>query len=142
MENLITHPLILSLIDDVLLRIPELKSGTYNLADPTHYSRGDKTFMYDENMPITIEYNDCTWGISFKVWFCLYEIDRNSVLLSEFYLSRDGKDSTVNKQDKWFVGTWKILKDFVKKNEIVEEKTDEYWENYVEDPMGTLADYE
>ena len=53
----LNHPSVVNLISDIIDRIPETSSGTYNKQDPTAYSRGCiKVDGFDLN------YHDCTWG--------------------------------------------------------------------------------
>jgi len=89
-------------------------TGTYNVADPTAFEKGELRFEY-KGKKFLITYWDCTWGIEVKIYkreienveVDLSNIDENSIPdwafskkeIAGFYISRD---SRFNKgKEKW-----------------------------------------
>jgi len=135
MEKL-THPSLVKLVDDIIERIPETASGTYNRQDPTAWSKGSLDTDY-KGTPINLSYHDCTWGIELRISI------RNKTL-GEFYLTWDqeynGKGwdtipSVIPRQDK--KGLIVLLARLRPKLEIV--PNEDYWADC---PHGSPSMYE
>lgn len=94
MKTYHTHPSAVRLIEEIIDRIPKIKSGTYNLADPTYYEKGE--WRYED---LYFRYHDSTWGIELTIW---HMSEGN---LASIYLDRDNNGSTLIPRANWN-NTW------------------------------------
>ena len=131
----LTHPSLINLINQTLLRIPEVTHGTYNKQDPTAFSKGHIDTLYKGDS-IDLSYHDVTWGNELTIMI-------NDKEIGSFYLTWDqtynGKhwvttESVIPRQKT--KGLIKLLYLINQELEIIPEP------DYSEDPYGCLSDYE
>jgi len=99
------NPVLIRLMDDVLARIPETDSGTYNRQDPTYYSKGKKDFTMD-GARFRISYWNCTWGVEIEIFILLPKYPSHQ---KEFRESREFFTKEVKISD--FYTTWGGMQD-------------------------------
>lgn len=129
-QKQITQPFLVSIIEDLIDRVPIYKKRVYNGADPTCYSKGKINWR-----GLLITTHDVTWGVEIEI----RNVDNkySSILLANVYLSHERKQNILITRKEWGHYWFEIIKKFNSENKLIPR-----YEECFEDPMGSLSDYE
>ncbi len=61
------NPVAIKVISNLIERVPDYKSGTYNQQDPTTFEKGSGLFNVFGNQ-FQVMTNDCTWGVEVEIY--------------------------------------------------------------------------
>jgi hypothetical protein len=136
----IKHPVAIRLFDELREYIPISSKGTYNRQDPTHYEKGSVRVKLNEVLEFEIKMSDITWGVTFeisRVWFNT----KKRKEIGKIY--KDGDELIDHGWKKgMFKLTYRLLQQLKKTGINYHQLEMKRMENWEEDPMGSLSDYE